>query len=73
MMTRALIDIPESKLKRLDELATLEKTSRAALVRKAIDQLLEDKISIQHEEGFGLLKDAPLDALKTQRRLRHEW
>lgn len=72
-MTRALIDIPADKLKQLDALAAHASTSRAAMVRQAIDRLLEAETRIHHQDAFGLLKDAPIDALGTQRRLRDEW
>jgi hypothetical protein len=75
-MSRVLIDISDEKLKMLDELAssqTTQPTSRASLVRLAIDEFLEKKRKLKVKDAFGILKHKKLNALKIQRELRSEW
>ncbi|MGL4825387.1 MAG: ribbon-helix-helix protein, CopG family [Alphaproteobacteria bacterium] len=72
-MTRVLIDLPEKQLKKLDEIAVSEHASRAAVVRTAIDAFLQKKRQTRMEDGFGLLKGIPLNALEVQQKLRDEW
>jgi metal-responsive CopG/Arc/MetJ family transcriptional regulator len=73
---RTLVDIPDDQIAELTELAEREKVSRAALVRRAISELLasrrrngDDPIAA----AFGLWSDMEEDGLAYQERLRSEW
>ena len=69
---RTLIDIPEDQVERLSEMAAIEKVSRAALVRRAIAELIGTRRAAQSVEAFGLWSGAE-DGLAYQRRVRKEW
>ncbi len=73
---RTLIDIPDDQIAELAKLAEQEKVSRAALVRKAIAELLASKRSNNDDAmdaAFGLWADRDEDGLAYQERLRSEW
>ncbi|WP_293858877.1 CopG family transcriptional regulator [uncultured Alsobacter sp.] len=69
---RTLIDVPEHDLDRLAELASKRKTSRAALVREAIQQFLMAQRPLRDDDAFGLWKTGE-SGLDYQNRLRDEW
>ncbi len=68
---RALIDIPDDDLDRLDSLSRHENRSRASIVREAIAEYLT-----HHETGpdsaFGLWGKQG-DGLAYQKKIRAEW
>jgi hypothetical protein len=70
---RTLINLPEDQVKELDELSRKRASSRTALVREAVAQYLQRHRSARIDDSFGLWKDAPLDGVEYQRRLRREW
>lgn len=68
---RTIIDIEKEKLQALTILAKHQHVSRAALIRKAIDSLLEHS-SKQQDLGncFGILKDHPeIEGLAFQKKI----
>lgn len=69
---RTLVDIPKSQIEALDQLASLKKLSRAALIRKAVNNLLDDQNKISGAEAFGLW-DGKEDGLAYQEKVRSEW
>jgi len=71
---RTIIEIEKEKLQGLSLLAKHEHVSRAALIRKAIDNLLESYLK-QHSPSdvFGILKKNPEEGLAFQKRLRSAW
>jgi metal-responsive CopG/Arc/MetJ family transcriptional regulator len=72
---RTLVDIPDDQVAELNRLAEREKVSRAALVRKAIADLLASKRQTRQEvldATFGIRPDME-DGLAYQERLRSEW
>lgn len=72
---RTLVDIPDDQLKALTKLAEREKVSRAALVRKAVADLLASKRQADDDAidaAFGIRPDME-DGLAYQERLRSEW
>ena len=73
MIMRTIIDIPESQVQGLSDLAARAKQPRAALVREAIAEYLARHRPVAHTDAFGLWgADAP-DGLAYQARIRAEW
>lgn len=72
---RTIIDIEKEKLQALTTLANDYHVSRATLIRKAIDILLEQSLKQKKtEDVFGILKGGrEIDGLTLQNRLRSEW
>lgn len=70
---RTLVDISETQLRRLDELARRERQSRAALIREAIDGYLDERTSKAASDAFGLWGKQAVDGLAYQRKVRSEW
>jgi metal-responsive CopG/Arc/MetJ family transcriptional regulator len=72
---RTLIDIPDDQIAELNKLAKTEKVSRAALVRRAIADLLKARRRPSDDAiaaSFGIRPDME-DGLAFQERLRSEW
>ncbi|ENN85452.1 hypothetical protein RHSP_08109 [Rhizobium freirei PRF 81] len=70
---RTLVDIGDLEVKALDRLAQREKMSRAALIRKAIDDFLARNSAASEVEAFGLWGDRKIDGLAYQDDIRGEW
>jgi metal-responsive CopG/Arc/MetJ family transcriptional regulator len=73
---RTLVDIPDDQLAELSEIARTEKTSRAALVRRAVAEMLASHRSNREDPiaaAFGLWGESGEDGLAYQERLRAEW
>ncbi|WP_064710109.1 CopG family transcriptional regulator [Rhizobium bangladeshense] len=70
---RTLVDIGEPEVKALDRLAQREKMSRAALIRKAINDFLDRNNADIEAEAFGLWGDRKVDGLTYQENMRNEW
>lgn len=70
---RALIDVNDAQIEALDKLAKRLRKSRAALIRSAIDDLLERHRREQVQDGFGLWGDRKIDGLAYQDEARREW
>lgn len=73
MGMRALIDIPEEMAQALSELGARRKTSRARLVREAIDEYLERQAAGDRNAAFGLWGKEAGDGVIWQRKIRAEW
>jgi len=72
---RTLVDIPDDQLAELAKIARQEKVSRAALVRRAVANLLEASRANPKDAlaaSFGLWGPGE-DGLAYQERLRSEW
>jgi predicted transcriptional regulator len=72
---RTLVDSPDDQLAELTQLAEREKVSRAALVRRAISDLLKSRRAPSADAidaAFGIRPDME-DGLAIQERLRSEW
>ncbi|MFS8116201.1 ribbon-helix-helix domain-containing protein [Rhizobium jaguaris] len=67
------MDIGDPEVKALDRLAQREKMSRAALIRKAIDDFLARNNADSEAEAFGLWGDRKIDGLAYQENMRSEW
>ena len=70
---RALVDIEEHQIERLDELARRQKRSRAALIRQALREYLDARAAERAEDAFGLWGERAVDGLEYQERVRSEW
>ncbi|QWW72153.1 CopG family transcriptional regulator [Rhizobium sp. WYJ-E13] len=70
---RTLVDIGDQEVKALDRLAQREKMSRAALIRKAINDFLARNNADSEAEAFGLWGDRKIDGLTYQENMRSEW
>ena len=72
-LMRILVDIGDPEVKALDRLAQREKMSRAALIRKAINDFLAGNNADIEAEAFGLWGDRKVDGLTYQENMRGEW
>lgn len=70
---RTIVDIPNDKIEKLDEIGRKDKLSRAALIREAISDYLAKKSEEGSDKAFGIWKDRGVDALKYQENIRSEW
>lgn len=70
---RTLIDLGDTQVQALDELALKDKRSRAALIRQAIDDFLATRHSQQESEAFGLWGKRKVDGVAYQEKARREW
>ncbi len=70
---RTLVDIRESQIEALDELAKAEGKSRASLIRQAIEDYLARRHARRREDAFGLWGTHKVDGLAYQRKVREEW
>ena len=70
---RTLVDIAESQVRALDELARARDQSRAALIREAIGDFLKQRQQSRAADGFGLWGRGGEDGLAYQDRIRREW
>jgi metal-responsive CopG/Arc/MetJ family transcriptional regulator len=73
MAMRTLVDLGEAQMRELDSLSKQEKTSRAALIRQAIDDYLAARRRRRDGEAFGLWGDRAGDGLAYQDKARSEW
>jgi predicted transcriptional regulator len=70
---RALVDIEDTQIQRLDELARRQKRSRAAVIRQALREYIDASTAQSADEAFGLWGDRAVDGLEYQERIRSEW
>lgn len=70
---RILTEIGSSQLEALDELSKREKTSRAALIRHAVEDFIAKHRHECQNDAFGLWGDRKIDGLAYQEKLRTEW
>jgi predicted transcriptional regulator len=74
-MTRILADLPDEDIKWLDQLASEQGKSRAAVLREAVAAYRPQAPHDWIDKGFGLWKDRTDigDAVEWQRRERASW
>ena len=73
VMKEVLVGITEEQERALNRLAKDNRSSRAAIIRQAIDDLLSARQREAGREAFGLWGKAGQDGLAYQRELRAEW
>ncbi len=69
---RTLVDLVDAQVQALDDLSKIEKRSRAALIRQAIDDYLA-KRRARDRDAFGLWGDRAADGVAYQEKARSEW
>jgi len=69
---RTIVTLTEEQVDALAELSESKKSSRAALIREAIDCYLEQFSTID-VSAFGLWKQDPVDSLEFEESIRNEW
>ena len=74
-MGRFLVDVPANDVRKLDEIAKREGKSRAAVLREAVSNYLEESRKEGFEKYFGLWErhGSTVDGLEYERQLREEW
>ena len=74
-MGRFLVDVPADDVRKLDEIAKREGKSRAAVLREAVSNYLEESRKEGFEKYFGLWErhGSTVDGLDYERGLRGEW
>jgi metal-responsive CopG/Arc/MetJ family transcriptional regulator len=70
---RKLVDLGKNQIQALDELYKKEKRSRAALIRRAIDDYLAERHGKHESDAFGLWGNHKEDGLAYQEKVRREW
>jgi metal-responsive CopG/Arc/MetJ family transcriptional regulator len=70
---RTLVDLGDAQIEALDELAKKENRSRAALIRQAIDNYLNERRHKRESDAFGLWGKRKVDGLAYQNKVRSEW
>jgi predicted transcriptional regulator len=70
---RALVDIDEMQIEKLDRLARRQKRSRAAVIRQALSDYINARAAESGEDAFGLWGDREIDGMEYQERVRNEW
>ena len=70
---RTIIDLPDAQVRALDHLARDTRRSRAALIRRAVDDFLAHRRRDLGAEAFGLWSHHPVDGLAYQEKARSEW
>ena len=72
---RTIIEIPEDQINALDVIRKRRHTSRATLIRSAIEYFLqrESQSSLETLPGFGAWKNQEVDGLHYQEKLRDTW
>jgi metal-responsive CopG/Arc/MetJ family transcriptional regulator len=70
---RTSVDLGHAQLQALDELSRKVKRSRAALIRRAIDEYLAKQRGKQEGDAFGLWGKCKVDGLAYQGKARREW
>ena len=71
-MARFLVDVPADDVRKLDEIAKREGKSRAAVLREAVSNFLQESRKEGFEKYFGLWErhGSTVDGLEYERQLR---
>ena len=72
-MREILVGIRADQELKLNQMAKSRRSSRAALIREAIDKLLSTREKPEGDEAFGLWGNSGKDGLTYQREIRSEW
>jgi len=70
---RTIVDLPDEQIEALKLLSDTIHSSRAELVRRAIDEYLARHLPEQDDGAFGLWKNRKTDGVTYQERARDEW
>jgi hypothetical protein len=72
-MREILVGIRDDQDRELKRMAEGSGSSRAALIRDAIDKLISNRRGKAGEDAFGLWGDTGQDGLAYEREIRSEW
>lgn len=72
-MSRILVDVTDTQLNELTQIAEAEKRPRAAVIRDALDGYIAQRKPILAADVFGLWEHRNVDGLDYQEKLRSEW
>ena len=70
---RTIVDLPDKQIEALKRMSESAQSSRAELVRRAIDEYLARHLPAQNDDAFGLWKKHKTDGVTYQERARDEW
>jgi len=70
---RVHVDIDEQQLRRLDELASRQRTSLAGVIRQALREYVDARASERAGDAFGLWGEGVRDGLEYQESVRAAW
>ena len=70
---RTIVDLPDKQIEALKRMSESANSSRAELVRRAIDEYLARHQPAQGDDAFGLWEKRETDGLTYQERARDEW
>jgi len=70
---RTIVDLPEKQIEALKRISEATRSSRAELVRRAIDEYLARHLPAQDDKAFGIWRKRKIDGLDYQDRMRDEW
>ena len=70
---RTIVDLPEKQIEALKRMSEASRSSRAELVRRAIDEYLARHLPAQDDAAFGIWGKRKIDGLDYQDRMRDEW
>jgi hypothetical protein len=73
LMSRILIDLPDSQIEALAVLVEAGQRPRAAVIRDAIEAYISQHKAAPGADVFGLWKGKKLDGLEYQQALRSKW
>jgi metal-responsive CopG/Arc/MetJ family transcriptional regulator len=73
VMSRILVDLPDSQVEELAVLVEAEQRPRAAVIRDAIEAYIAQHKRALGTDVFGLWKSKKVDGLEYQQELRSEW
>ena len=70
---RALVDLEQDQIRKLDQMAKAQRRSRAALIRDAVKNYVEKDKRATATDAFGLWRGKSVDGLTFQEKARNEW
>ncbi len=70
---RTIVDLPDEQIEALKRISDTVHSSRAELVRRAIDEYLARHLPAQDDDAFGVWKKRKIDGVVFQKHARDEW
>lgn len=70
---RTIVDLPDKQIKALKRMSASSRSSRAELVRRAIDEYLARHLPAEDDAAFGLWRRHKIDGVAYQEHARDEW
>jgi metal-responsive CopG/Arc/MetJ family transcriptional regulator len=73
VMSRILVDLTDTQLSDITQIADADKRARAAVIRDALDSYIAQRKPAFAGDVFGLWENRQTDGLEYQEKLRSEW